>query len=104
MTPPPQGYWPCFRPSILNPPSLPLFQIAPKWGTPLIEDPQDRKRLLRDDISRFPPGSAPGPSGLRPRHLQDILQGDPQGVSSLLQGLALLSEACETGNLPMAAV
>ena len=61
------------------------------------------KKLIRDAIVHFPPGSAPGPSGLRPRHLQDILQGDLMGVSALLQGLALFTESCETGSLPMAA-
>ena len=89
------------HPQPAAPPTLP--PQTEQWGDVLLDDIGERKKLLKEVITRFPPGSAPGPSGLRPRHLQDILQGDSVGASRLLEGLSLLTELCETGNLPVAA-
>ena len=92
-----------------------LQQLHPKPPTPIVVPPHnseedtlfeeegERKNAIRKAILQFPAGSACGPSGLRPRHLQDILQGDQGGIAALLQGLNLLTEACESGVLPAAA-
>lgn len=84
------------HPQPLEGPSVPLGLNA---GEPLIDDDGDRRLRVKRAILSFPAGSACGPSGLRPRHLQDILQGDHQGTSTLFQGFALLCEAAETGTL-----
>ena len=86
-----------------QPPNGPTIPDCPTWGTCLEDDPGIRKQTLKTVIQSFPPGSAPGPSGLRPKHLQDILQGDQQGSTALLHGLAMLTESCETGNMPQTA-
>ena len=78
-----------------QPDNLPTFPDCPSWGECLLEDSGERRKLIKEAILSFPAGCAPGPSGLRPRHLQDILQGDQQGITSLLQGLALPTECCE---------
>ena len=86
-----------------QPPTDPKIPSCSSWGTCLQDDPGARKQTLKTVIQSFPPGSAPGPSGLRPKHLQDILQGDQQGSTALLHGLALLTESCETGSIPQTA-
>ena len=86
-----------------QPEALPTIPPIPNWGDCLTEDQGERKGLLRDAIKAFPPGSSAGPSGLRPRHVQDILQGDQEGISALLHGLSVLSEACQSGALPVPA-
>ena len=84
-----------------QPDTLPQCPTCPSWGEPIVSDSSTRKKLLREAILSFPAGSACGPSGLRPRHLQDILQGDMTGIARILYSLDLFMEACESGNLPM---
>ena len=64
--------------------------------------PLDWAKLVWHAIMSFPPGSAPGPSGLRPSHLKDCLL--KVGVGSTLQSsLAALVEKGATGHLHHAA-
>ena len=55
--------------------------------------------LVRDSILHFPRGSAPGPSGLRPTHLQDAVKRPGHG-NTLIKALAMLTEAWALGRLP----
>jgi hypothetical protein len=55
--------------------------------------------LMRDSILHFPRASAPGPSGLRPSHLQDAVKRPGHG-NTLISALALLSEKWALGKLP----
>ena len=70
----------------------------------MLEDPDDDEwpKAVRRAIQSFPPGSAGGPSGLRPSHLQDILR--KRGCEAgLVQSLANLSRLAILGKLPEAA-
>ena len=60
----------------------------------------DWARLVQDAVASFPPGSAPGPSGLRPCHLRDCLSKPGQASSLLLAIVALVSGAVE-GKFPL---
>ena len=60
----------------------------------------DWPQLIRDAIASFPPGSAPGPSGLRPCHLRDCMSR-PGQASSLLLALTTLVTAAVEGLLPL---
>ena len=55
--------------------------------------------ILRDCVLRFPRASAPGPSGLRPSHLQDALRRRGGGLG-LVRALASLTEKWVNGGLP----
>ena len=55
--------------------------------------------LIRDSILHFPRASAPGPSGLRPSHLQDALKRPGHG-GTLISALALFTEMWAKGTLP----
>lgn len=57
------------------------------------------EHLVRDAILRFPRASAPGPSGLRPSHLQDSLRRKGGGLG-LVRALARLTAAWVNGSLP----
>ena len=64
------------------------------------EGQRARLKALKQSILQFPLGSAAGPSGLRPQHLQDIIRKDA-GIAALL--LEALDEFCITalrGTLP----
>ena len=67
------------------------------------EGKQARLKQLRFILLNFPPGSAGGPSGLRPQHLQDVLRHDVGMGSSLLAGLDSFVRFCLDGKLPKAA-
>ena len=55
--------------------------------------------LVRSSILHFPRASAPGPSGLRPSHLQDAIKRPGHG-NTLVTALALFTEAWVLGRLP----
>ena len=55
---------------------------------------------MRDEIARFPKGTAPGPSGLRASHLQYAVRR-PGLVAPLVQALATLTRAWVNGTLPL---
>ena len=52
-------------------------------------------------VASFPPGSAAGPSGLRPCHLKECLRR-PGSCAALQSGLGAFVEAGVRGNLPRA--
>ena len=52
-----------------------------------------------DAVRTFPNGSAPGPSGLRPSALQDLLCRNRRS-GDLLPALATFVQACVNGRLP----
>ena len=53
----------------------------------------------RDVVRSFPPASAPGPSGLRPVHLKELLKRDGGGEGSLGHALGQFAKRCGEGNL-----
>ena len=55
--------------------------------------------IVREAILRFPRASAPGPSGLRPSHLQDALRRRGGGLG-LVRSLAALTDHWVSGTLP----
>ena len=55
--------------------------------------------IVRDCILHFPQGSAPGPSGLRPSHLQDTLRRKGAGLG-LVAAIARLTQLWVGGCLP----
>ena len=60
----------------------------------------DWARLIQEAVASFPPGSAPGPSGLRPCHLRDCMSKPGQASSLLLALTGLVAGAAE-GRLPV---
>ena len=68
---------------------------------PMLGDdaPEFWEPKLSDAIVHFPRGSAPGPSGLRPGHLQDAMKRKGAGAG-LLSALARLTQAWVHGLLP----
>ena len=80
--------------------SLPRFT----WDTSL-RGTADRLQSLLALIGSFPPGSAGGPSGLRPSHLKDCLcEADASSQLALLHPLDTFIRLCLDGELPTAAV
>ena len=63
------------------------------------EDLQVWCEIVRDCVLHFPRGSAPGPSGLRPCHLQDALRRKGAGLG-LISALARLVQLWVGGTLP----
>ena len=64
------------------------------------EGQRARLKAIKQSILQFPLGSAVGPSGIRPQHLQDIIRKNA-GIAALL--LEALDEFCITalrGTLP----
>ena len=55
-----------------------------------------------DAVRTFPPGSASGPSGLRPSHLKKCLERDGKGCT-LHEALVELCKMCQNGGLPVPA-
>ena len=86
----------------LHPDGSPVSSTLPATLDPLVVGAgQDGfwDNLVRDAILRFPRASAPGPSGLRPAHLQDALRRRGGGLG-LVRALAQLTHAWATGQLP----
>ena len=75
----------------------PLPRIGDEPGADLDED-EWPIRLMKA-LTAFPPGSAPGPSGLRPGHLKDLLRR-PGTSGALLEGLLGFCRAAILGKLP----
>ena len=72
--------------------------------TPPSSDPEEEKtwdRRIRTAVTKFPPGSAPGPSGLRPSHLKECLR-KAGSASCLMAGMAPFVRAAVAGLLPEA--
>ncbi len=86
----------------VDPSSLPPPQ---PWERDESEDGvRARLRCLREVVVAFPNGSAAGPSGLRPQHLQDVLRHDGGAASLVLTALDCFSLLCLDGKvLPAAA-
>ena len=77
-------------------------EVFPNPSEAPLQHPEDLEawlELVRDCILHFPRGSAPGPSGLRPSHLQDSLRRKGAGLG-LLKALARLTQLWVGGNLP----
>ena len=90
----------------LHPDRVPLNGIPSHEPWPWDNSPEgQRERLneLRSIISDFPAGSAAGPSGLRPQHLQDVLRAGSGVAASLLRSLDVFLQLCIDGRLPSAA-
>jgi hypothetical protein len=86
----------------------PTAPVPPMTSRPATLDPQlgDEAEgfwelLVQDSISRFPRASAPGPSGLRPSHLQDATKRRGRGLT-LISALAKLTKLRVHGDLPHA--
>jgi hypothetical protein len=61
----------------------------------------ERLQALQTTIGHFPPGSAGGPSGLRPAHLKDCLcEADASSQASFLSALDDFVRMCLDGDLP----
>ena len=87
----------------LHPARNRIAEVFPSEMWPMDTSPEGQKtrlKALKQNILQFPLGSAAGPSGLRPQHIQDIIRKDA-GVAALL--LEALDEFCTTalrGTLP----
>ncbi len=60
---------------------------------------EEWEKLVKLAVSRFPPGSAAGPSGLRPSHLKECLRRSGM-ESCVVQGLSAFTQAAAAGSLP----
>jgi hypothetical protein len=75
-------------------------ESIPNNVVPFPEGQQIRwEELIREAIRRFPRTSAPGPSGLRPCHLQDAIRRPGRG-GKLMGALARFTELWVSGALP----
>jgi hypothetical protein len=88
----------------LHPKRAPVqpLPVVDQWDWDDTSDEQERHRLklLRDVVLQFPLGSAGGPSGLRPQHVQDVVRGDAGTASTLLNAMAEFTKAALTDSLP----
>ena len=87
----------------LHPTAPPLPPSStPPFLDPTLGDDSDGfwEVLVQDSISRFPRASAPGPSGLRPSHLQDAVRRRGRGLT-LVSALAKLTKMWVHGSLPL---
>eukprot|EP00663_Eupelagonemidae_sp_cell21sb_P000220 gene220-2251_t len=75
------------------PPDLSTLGKAPTAAVPEIDI-----ETVRQAVLRFPRGSAPGPSGLRPQHLQDALKST--GGDKMLEQLSALTALLSRGEAP----
>ena len=57
---------------------------------------------MKQVVLQFPPGSAAGPTGLRPQHVQDVLRGAAGTASLLLEALDSFVGEALGGLLPPA--
>jgi hypothetical protein len=90
------------------PPDLSDLKLdeAPRlpWDTSP-EGEEERLRALLSLVTHFPPGSAGGPSGLKPAHLKECLQDADSGVATdFLRGLDSFVRLCLDGELLPGAV
>ena len=87
----------------LHPDGAPLATTLPSALDPMLTPPDHdtgyMDALVRDAILRFPRASAPGPSGLRPSHLQDAIRRRGGGLG-LIRSLASLTTEWVNGRLP----
>jgi len=68
-------------------------EVAPSWAT-------DQLLAMEAVVRSFPPGSAEGPSCLRPKHLLDCLNSaDIAAKAGLLEALLTLVTASSSGRL-----
>ena len=80
---------------------VPSMTASTDQGQPTPAEVDAMRELLRS----FPPGGAAGPSGLRPKHLADIVgTADTAAVSALLEALVRFAKAATGGELHPAAV
>ena len=85
----------------VDPSSLPP---PPPWARDDDEEGvRARLQCLKEVVSSFPNGSAAGPSGLRPQHLQDVLRQDEGAGSLVLAALDCFSLLCMDGKILPAA-
>ena len=82
-----------------NPPEPSHLSLSLDTGIEPGEDNSFWCQAVRDAILHFPRGSAPGPNGLRPSHLQDALRRRGGGAS-LITALGALSKRWADGLLP----
>jgi len=67
--------------------------ITPSWAA-------DHLLAMEAMVRSFPPGSAAGPSGLRPQHLLDCLNsGDIAAMADLLEAVLTLVTSVSGGRL-----
>ena len=62
-----------------------------------------RTKAMRETVLQFALGSAAGPSGLRPQHLQDIIRNDAGTGALLIAALDRLVGQALGGRLPQTA-
>ena len=73
------------------------------WGSQLAQE-ANRLRKLEDIIGHFPPGSAAGPSGLRPAHLKEcLLHSDIHRKTDFLRELDVFTRNAINGTIPVQA-
>lgn len=85
-----------------EPPQASLHHEA--WPWDVNDDAEDKfLRAIRQTMLAFPAGSAAGPSGLRPQHLQDVLMHQAGSAASVTSSLAQFVKMCLDGQLPPAA-
>ena len=76
--------------------------LLPASLDPQLElEPSEWTRIAVQAIASFPPGSAAGPTGLRPCHLKECLRR-PGSCAVLHSGLGSFVEAAAVGKLPAA--
>jgi len=84
-------------PGLAAPLSEDRTDVTPSWAT-------DQLLAMEAVVRSFPPGSAPGPSGLRPQHLHDCLNSaDCAAKAGLLEALLTLVTISAGRLYPLAA-
>ena len=84
-------------------PTGPEVKLGGDSPLPSLTDPQfsDWAPAALQAVASFPPGSAAGPSGLRPCHLKECLRR-PGSCAALQNGLGAFVEVACSGKLPQA--
>ena len=90
----------------LHPIGLPVplgdtFPTPPLGPSKITGDAEEWEQWCLNSIARFPAGSAPGPSGLRPAHLKDCIR-KAGAARQLRTGLASFVHCAIDGKLDMA--
>lgn len=88
----------------LHPTAPPVIRgsgsLLPEWlDSPISLEPDEYAQIAMQAVTSFPPGSAAGPTGLRPCHLKDCLRR-PGACAVLRCGLGSFVEAAANGKLP----
>ena len=94
------------RLAALHPDRPPVSTIPAAQPWPWDVSPEGhRQRLheIKSIICDFPAGSAAGPSGLRPQHLQDVVRAGSGVAASLMTSMDSFLQLCLDGRLPAAA-